>query len=405
MTIGNNPLWIPRTEDELRQAAIDGLLEESHVLDIKRELSSGESANKGTAKDIAAFALDGGVIIFGVDEGDGTAPPHLHPIDLAGLPERIGNIATSRVRESVLIRTHVIEATHNAGMGYLVVHVPKSPRAPHMADGRYYGRGDKGNRILDDAEVSRLHEQRTAAQRDILPELNQRLDHLGAHERMLAILARPIGAGEELLLPLAESADWKQTIHQIVKDAKAIDNCNANQYLGDGPEFTRRPHAVGITVGMDQGRWPNKKRAIELDFCENGSLFLASERAFVDFSDPVNPRSKRLAVFETEVVEQTDLIVGAAAAIAQNYGFTGTWRFGLVLTGTGNAIPLPRGGTVSSYYSQPYPDQSYTKTAEATFVDLSENPRGTVKTLVGPLLRTLSVDASWLAYLNKTLPR
>ncbi|MGW0252660.1 AlbA family DNA-binding domain-containing protein [Nocardia goodfellowii] len=404
MNIGN-PLWIPRTEDELRQAAIDGLLEESHILDIKRELPSGESANKGTAKDIAAFALDGGVIIFGVDEGDGTTPPQLHPIDLAGLPERIDNIATSRVREAVLIQTHVIEANHNAGKGYLVVHVPKSPRAPHMADGRYYGRADKTNRILDDAEVSRLHEQRTAAQRDILPELNQRLDRLGAHAPMLGILAQPIGAGEELLLPLAEATDWKQTIHRIVKDAKATDNCNTNRFLGDGPDYPRRPHAVGITVGMDQGRWPNKQQAVELDFAENGALFLASERAIVDFADPGNPRSTRPAVFETEVVEQTDLIVRVAAAIARNYGFTGAWRFGLVLTGIGNAIPFPRGGTVSSYYSQPYPDQNYTKTAEATFVDLNENPRGTVKTLVGPLLRTLSVDASWLAYLNKTPTR
>ncbi|WP_246183116.1 AlbA family DNA-binding domain-containing protein [Mycolicibacterium grossiae] len=62
-----------RTEEELQRLALNGLLEETHWLDLKRELGSGNAANKDLAKDIAAFALDGGTILIGVDEGHHSA--------------------------------------------------------------------------------------------------------------------------------------------------------------------------------------------------------------------------------------------------------------------------------------------------------------------------------------------
>ena len=75
--------WSPRTEAELQACADNGLLEETHWLDLKRELESGNSANKKLACDIAAFALDGGTILIGVDED--TSPPSLWPVPLDGL--------------------------------------------------------------------------------------------------------------------------------------------------------------------------------------------------------------------------------------------------------------------------------------------------------------------------------
>ena len=153
----------PRTEEDLEHLAQNGLLEESHGLDLKRELGSGNAANKDLAKDIAAFSLDGGTILIGVDED--TSPPGLWPVPLDGLAERIEQIARMRVDEAVQIRTTVINSTSNAGHGYVVVHVPQSVRAPHMVDGRYYGRGDKTNRMLPNAEVVRLLDRRRATLR------------------------------------------------------------------------------------------------------------------------------------------------------------------------------------------------------------------------------------------------
>lgn len=111
------------------------MLEETHWLDLKRELGSGNAANKDLAKDIAAFALDGGTILIGLDED--TSPPGLWPVPVDGLAERIEQIARMRVDEVVQIRTTVINSTSDPTLGYVVVHVPQSIRAPHMVDGRY----------------------------------------------------------------------------------------------------------------------------------------------------------------------------------------------------------------------------------------------------------------------------
>ena len=95
-----------RTEDELQRLALNGLLEETHWLDLKRELGSGNAANKDLAKDIAAFALDGGTILIGVDED--TSPPGLWPVPIHGLAERIEQIARMRVDEAVQIHTKLL---------------------------------------------------------------------------------------------------------------------------------------------------------------------------------------------------------------------------------------------------------------------------------------------------------
>ena len=95
------PIWNPRTEHELTDAAQNGLLNETHKLDLKRELESGDSADRGLAKDVASFSLDGGTILIGVDEA--TSPPSLTPVVLNGLPERVEQIAAMRVDEPVLV--------------------------------------------------------------------------------------------------------------------------------------------------------------------------------------------------------------------------------------------------------------------------------------------------------------
>src|SRR3989442_1354138 len=124
--------WRPVNEEEIAAAAATGLLEEGHYLDIKRELSSGKSVNKELARDLASFAVDGGRLIVGVDED--TEPPSLHPVALAGLAERVEQVARSIVDQPLELRTDVVSASSQADRGYLVISVPVSPLAPHMVD-------------------------------------------------------------------------------------------------------------------------------------------------------------------------------------------------------------------------------------------------------------------------------
>lgn len=55
----------PRPRSPLR---LQGLLDETHTLEIKREIAAGSGANKELARDLASFAIDGGTYIVGVDE-------------------------------------------------------------------------------------------------------------------------------------------------------------------------------------------------------------------------------------------------------------------------------------------------------------------------------------------------
>ena len=69
--------WPPSTEDGLSEAAREGNLVETHSVELKRELSSGDGANKELAADLASLAIDGGFLFIGVDE---TTGPGLSPL-------------------------------------------------------------------------------------------------------------------------------------------------------------------------------------------------------------------------------------------------------------------------------------------------------------------------------------
>src|SRR5688572_28792973 len=154
------PRWVPVTEADL-QAAIDGgLLEETHFLDLKEKLDAGRAANKSLAKDVASFAVDGGVVIIGIAEDKEAGTFSRAPQELAGWAERIDQVARSVPDPPVLVQVREIPSEQFPGKGYLLIHVPESPLAPHMVDGRYCGRSDKTNMVFDDAGVLRLHERR-----------------------------------------------------------------------------------------------------------------------------------------------------------------------------------------------------------------------------------------------------
>ncbi|WP_245717145.1 AlbA family DNA-binding domain-containing protein [Nocardia mikamii] len=400
------PTWRPRTEPELRAAADAGLLEETHHLDLKRELESGKSANKKIACDIAAFAVDGGMILIGVDED--TTPPSLSPVELAGMSERIEQIALMSVDEPIRVQTTAIAASGEPGKGYLVVHVPVSPRAPHMVDGRYYARGDKTNHVLSHAEVLRFHERKLAGSKDILAEARSVLDDLtrGGREggSALILVAEPLGAGEDLLVPLAESPTWQSTAMEYIGKAAVREAQDFSPSLARAYNSARRAGGVAIitgptikqTFGVGDGR-------AEVVFRETGTLVLASERPTAIWSFPnVNPRPDDVKViFETLILGHTDLLVRLAAVVAQQHGFAGSWRFGLTITGL-------RDGASHSVLDRQWGDRgplftgdTYERSSEASLLDLINDPRSTVKTLVQPLLRSIGSHTRLASFFNE----
>jgi hypothetical protein len=153
------PRWTPRNETALGDAIRQGLLAESHYLDLKRELPAGGSHNKELACDLASFAVDGGTLIIGIEENKQDRSLRLTPQPLPGLAERIEAVARMIPDPPLAVLCRPIPSDQDPSLGYLVAHIPPSAAAPHMVDHKYLGRGGKARQYLSDPEVRRLHER------------------------------------------------------------------------------------------------------------------------------------------------------------------------------------------------------------------------------------------------------
>jgi hypothetical protein len=157
-------MWMPKTADELIQALGDGTLpHESAYYEYKQQLPH-STKNSDIAVDVSAMTVDGGVIIYGVAEDKAKVTFTPHPIDLAGLQDRISNTVVANVRERPAFDVRLLQLPVDATKGFVLVEVPASPRAPHMAEVngeyRFYGRVPGGNTKLTESEVSRLYARR-----------------------------------------------------------------------------------------------------------------------------------------------------------------------------------------------------------------------------------------------------
>lgn len=151
-------MWVPASEDELFAALAEGVVCESPYFDVKEALPRA-GKNKDLAKDICAMTVDGGVLLYGVGGSDPTRPTKACPFELAGVAERIDQVAQTGIAEPPQIEIRDFASEQESGKGYLAVVIPPSPRAPHMlildGDNRYWGRGQTGNRILQHREALR----------------------------------------------------------------------------------------------------------------------------------------------------------------------------------------------------------------------------------------------------------
>lgn len=148
-------MWHPSTWNEVE--ALKGHAEESSTLDFKRQIGS----NPEIAKDLAAMALNGGVLVYGVEEDKDTGvAAEIKPVPLKQVEERIRQIAGSGVSPPVDLDVHLIREQPGDLAGVVVVVVPASPLAPHQANHRYPFRRGTTTGYLEERDVERLYQQR-----------------------------------------------------------------------------------------------------------------------------------------------------------------------------------------------------------------------------------------------------
>ena len=199
-------MWIRKTEEDIELAVSNRSLSETVIFDAKKEIPA---RNVDTAIDVSALAnTSGGVLLYGVGEDQTGCPCVPNPIALDGQRERIDQIVRSSVDEVPEFNIFpAIPTRADPAKGYLVVLVPPSDRAPHMVivkgERRFYGRGETGNYVLSQAEVSRLYERRQqAAQADLALDLTAAVESSpippNESSSHLHLLVRPVISDDSL---------------------------------------------------------------------------------------------------------------------------------------------------------------------------------------------------------------
>lgn len=382
------PSWEPTTARDVEDAASRALLAESHHLDIKRELASGAGHNKEAAKDMASFAVDGGMLLYGVDES--TTPPSVTPVVLAGLAERLEQIALTAVSEPLYIRTLVLPSGGDPSKGIVGVIVPPSGRAPHMVDGRYYGRGDKTKIVLSDAQVTAMHEQRVLRERAAQAVARDDLDTgpIPLDDGVLALVAQPLASHKPLLEELSSSPRWQEESLRLMLDVAGPPSDYAPT-LSSATGAYRQPRGVRLSSGLDALRRVNpegdearnRKRVVELRLDEDGTLHLLSARA-------VEVRHDWPMVFEKLIIGNARHLDSLCTRVAERSGYKGAWRLSVAVGGLHGSISwelydrmVHDGGA--------FTDATYEAATTASLEELVAMPDAVVTRLLAPLLRAL----------------
>lgn len=412
----DNPRWTPSNEADV-QAGIDrGLLGESHYLDLK-EVPASRGDNKEAARDLVSFAIDGGTLIYGIAEDKANRTFAMAPQPLNGLAEKMEQIALSSLVDPVLtVACEEIPSVADPARGYLVVHIPASPVAPHMADGRYYGRNDKTKYVLSDPEVFRLHERRRAAERDALKLLEAEIanDPIPTDQRRQAhlfLVAQPLAGRRDMLLDLVSGPQWNLNLAQFLQTAFTPE---MNALLADAgfePSlinasngFRRARGAARATPNLGDGRRftpsgrSSSENAVELQVLEDGGLRVFLSR----FSDTLSGGESVL--FDAAAVSYTRRFLALVQAAAEKAGYFGNWTLAFGVTGIKGMRAFGINSMNFFNTDARYDADAYAETTSTSWAELVNAPGSITCRLIGPLLRSLAIEQRYAAIFSDPTP-
>jgi schlafen family protein len=393
---------MPASEQEILEAIEAGNLIENATFDAKAALPE-KGKSKELAKDVAAMANNGGTLLYGVGEDEHGRPTVPKPFKIAGARERVDQIVRASISEPPSIEVNTIPTYDDPSLGYLVVVVHPSPRAPHMVtaagDNRYYGRGATGNVRLSEGEVARLYEQRWRWEIDHIDMLGEAdmLDEVIAsapiepHEdyAFLHLIARPMVPDEDLLDKARGDQHAMQFLDSLFSTAMSAD-VFPTPYSPDLYEHNNyEPRADGWATsrGLEVKGEERKNPSVVLDFeiGVNGSGRLFCGRA-------AERRQDRLLIIDVLVAGLTARFLAVMGGMYAAGGYLRPVDVGLAVTGLKGGISH----AVSRRFGAdptPYDKNQYRRTARLTASTLSSDPRSAARKLVLPLIRVITRES------------
>jgi hypothetical protein len=400
--------WTPTAWSDVVEAAAGGLLDESHWVDLKQELPAGKRThNTELAQDLAALAVDGGLLVVGIEDHDSRAGK-VCGVELARLADRVDQVARDKVRPSLVVRSHEVPDPDRPGQGCLLVHVPPSAEAPHMVDYVYYGRGDRANVRLGDEQVRAVIEGRRRGRTDVTAELERMADDdpIAAEKRQLGhlyLLAQPETAAEEALVAFLARDDAVPVIQELLRSV-----VRERGTSGFAPDlhllFDRVPRAEGLALtsySAEEG--PRREQSLlELVLREDGGVRLTCGRGTHAASPAGLPSPDRppMAVIAVLVLGLTHSVAALAGRLADEHAaYQGQWRLGIRMDRLRGAVPLDLlQGHPLRRPGNPYTRDEYKRVTSASTEELVNTPHAVAEHLVAPLLRGLGIAPQYLPY-------
>lgn len=390
-------MWVPKDETEIITAVQNKAIEENEIFDAKKELPA-PGKNIDLAKDIAAMATEGGVLLYGIAEDEHKKPTILSPIPLKGQPERINTVVNTSIAEPPRIIISTIPTAADPAVGYIVVQVPQSERAPHMVivkgDSRYYGRSGSENIILAEGQVARLYERRRSweVDRDALLAKEIENSPLPPHPDFayLYLFARPVSRQEDLLNKiLRDNQTLIGELHGLTADVAKDENLVRNFY---SPDFNYHPVWRYSTEGafglLDQPTYTNDPEApastlnLQVDMDGSGHLF-CGRAAY--------RQNEGLFLYPPISAGNTMRFMAFFGKLYRRAHYVGMVDLGLAITGLKGSSPAmrsPMSGVIGRYIA--YNRDDYRRTCRVSASVLESDPRGVAAQLLLPLFTAVS---------------
>jgi hypothetical protein len=373
-------------------------------VDLKQELPAGKaSLNTDLAKDLASLAVDGGLVIIGVEDHHSHAGS-VCGVELARLADRVDQIARDKVRPSLVVRCHEVPDPGRPGWGCLLIHVPPSSIAPHMVDHVYYGRGDRANIRLGDEQVRLILDERSRGRVDIVTDLRRMVDDdpISSEERQnghIYLMAHPEAAAEEVLVDFLSKGDAIGHVNTMLDEIW-------QDYTGPHfvPQLRQLPYRIPQAEGLafstrSPGGRISEVTMVELTIREGGGIGLICGRGSsveqgAAFSGYEPPRELIAAI----VWGMANAFAAFAGRLGDRYAaYQGQWRLGIRLDRLQGVLPADRLiGAPFNRAGHAYTRDEYERVASASTEELINSTNSVAERLVAPLFRGLGIAHLYL---------